>query len=68
MTERIRRPFWGLSLFDFYVRRNVFGQRVPLFASFKLTYRCNLSCVACPFHMRAGDDHSQITWDGAIEA
>ena len=68
MTERIRRPFWGLSLFDFYVRRNVFGQRMPLFASFKLTYRCNLSCLACPFHMRAADDHSQITWDGAIKA
>ena len=31
------------------------GQPVPLLASFKLTYHCNLACRACPFHHRAAD-------------
>jgi MoaA/NifB/PqqE/SkfB family radical SAM enzyme len=68
MFGNIRRPFWALDLFDFYIRRKVFGRKIPLLASFKLTYRCNLSCSACPFHRRATDDHSHITWDLAIEA
>lgn len=68
MFGNIRRPFWAFDLFDFYVRRKVFGQKIPLLASFKLTYQCNLSCSACPFHRRAIDDHSHITWDLAIEA
>jgi MoaA/NifB/PqqE/SkfB family radical SAM enzyme len=68
MRKNHRRPPWALDLFDYYVRRTVFGQKIPLFASFKLTYRCNLSCVACPFYARAGEDNSHITWDGAVEA
>lgn len=68
MLAKIRRPFWVLDLLDFYVRRKVFGKKIPLLASFKLTYRCNLSCCACPFHRRANEDHSHITWDIAIEA
>jgi len=68
MFGNIRRPFWAFDLFDFYIRRKVLGRKIPLLASFKLTYRCNLSCSACPFHRRATDDHSHITWDLAIEA
>lgn len=68
MLEKIRRPFWAFDLVDFYVRRKVFGQKIPLLASFKLTYHCNLSCSACPFHGRATENHSHITWDAAIDA
>jgi MoaA/NifB/PqqE/SkfB family radical SAM enzyme len=40
----------------------MFGQKIPLLASFKLTYRCNLACLACPFHLRAGDESSHMSW------
>lgn len=68
MMERIHSPFWAFSLLDYFVRRKVFGQKIPLMASFKLTYRCNLSCRACPFHSRASEDNSHISWEGAIKA
>jgi MoaA/NifB/PqqE/SkfB family radical SAM enzyme len=68
MQEKIYRPFWASELLDFYVRRKLLRQRIPLLASFKLTYHCNLSCSACPFHGRSADNNSHITWDGAIEA
>jgi len=68
MIGRLRRPLWALDLIDFYVQRKILGRSIPLLASFKLTYRCNLSCLACPFHARAHNDHSHITWNGAIEA
>jgi MoaA/NifB/PqqE/SkfB family radical SAM enzyme len=68
MMDRIHRALWVINLFDFYVRRKVFKKKIPLLASFKLTYHCNLSCSACPFHRRAVDDNSQISWDGAMRA
>ena len=68
MIERFRRSLWALDLIDFYVQRKVLGRNIPLLARFKLTYRCNLYCLACPFHARAVNDHSPITWSGAIEA
>lgn len=68
MMDRIRRTLWAIDLFDFYVRRKVFRKKIPLLASFKLTYHCNLSCSACPFHKRAEDNNSQISWGGAIQA
>jgi len=68
MLKRIRRLLWVLDLFDFYFRRRILRQRIPLLASFKLTYRCNLSCSACPFHGRAAENNSHITWGGAVDA
>ncbi len=68
MKESIRRPHWVPNLLDFYIRRKILRQRIPLFASFKLTYHCNLACLACPFHRRAGGARSSITWEGAIKA
>jgi MoaA/NifB/PqqE/SkfB family radical SAM enzyme len=68
MKESIRRPHWVPDLLDFYVRRKIFKQKIPLLASFKLTYHCNLSCCACPFHRRAGEDRSSIAWEDAIKA
>ncbi len=34
------------------------ARRKPLLASYKLTTRCNLSCVQCPFHSGQGRDPS----------
>jgi len=49
-------------LLAFFIRRKIFGQRIPLLASFKLTYRCNLACVACPFHRHNGGESDQMNW------
>jgi MoaA/NifB/PqqE/SkfB family radical SAM enzyme len=68
MLKRIRRPLWALDLLDFYFHRKILRQKIPLLASFKLTYRCNLSCSACPFHGRAAENNSHITWGGAVDA
>jgi Fe-coproporphyrin III synthase len=46
----------------FFIRRRIFGQKIPLLASFKLTYCCNLACLACPFHLRGGDKSTHMSW------
>jgi MoaA/NifB/PqqE/SkfB family radical SAM enzyme len=53
------------SLGRFFLQTRILGRRKPLLASFKLTYRCNLTCPACPFHLRADQD-ADITWGQAI--
>jgi len=52
----------------FFIRRKIFGQKPPLLASFKLTYRCNLACRACPYHLRAGKEGSHMSWTAATAA
>lgn len=64
---KAKRPHWLPDLAGFYVRRKLLGERVPLFASFKLTYACNLACLACPFHRLAGAK-AGLSWDGAVRA
>lgn len=59
---------WPIDLPWFYVQREILGRRIPLLASFKLTYRCNLACRACPFHLRAPSEQEHIKWNNAIEA
>ena len=55
--------------FLFFFRRKIFGQKIPLLASFKLTYRCNLACAACPYHhRRAGEENDHISWTSAMTA
>lgn len=46
----------------FFIRRRIFGQKIPLLASFKVTYRCNLACLACPFHLRSGEKSAHMSW------
>lgn len=59
---------WPLDLPRFYLQRKIGGRAIPLLASFKVTYRCNLACLACPFHARASEDNAQISWNKAIAA
>ncbi|WAC08831.1 MAG: radical SAM protein [Thermodesulfobacteriota bacterium] len=60
------RLHWSIDLLDFYFRRKILGQKIPLLASFKITYRCNLKCHACPFHQKAQQQDSHISWELAI--
>jgi Fe-coproporphyrin III synthase len=46
----------------FFIRRRIFGQKIPLLASFKVTYRCNLACLSCPFHLRSGEKSAHMSW------
>ncbi len=59
---------WPIDLSQFYVQRKIWGRRIPLLASFKVTYRCNLACLACPFHLRASSEQEHIRWNKAIKA
>jgi len=44
------------------------GEKAPLLASFKLTYRCNLRCPGCPFHTRVSEPDSHMSWVQAVRA
>jgi len=63
-----RRMVRGIDLLNFFWQRKVLGQKIPLLASFKLTYRCNISCRACPFHLRAHESGAHMTWEQALTA
>ncbi|MCP4716271.1 MAG: radical SAM protein, partial [Deltaproteobacteria bacterium] len=60
------KPHWLIDLSCYYIRTLVFRQRIPLLASFKLSFRCNLECLACPFHQRSGEPGAHMSWDTAI--
>lgn len=62
------RFLWPLDLPWFFLQRKILVRKIPLMASFKITYRCNLSCRACPFHLRADDEESHMSWNTAIRA
>ncbi|MEQ8152734.1 MAG: hypothetical protein ABRQ32_07510, partial [Smithellaceae bacterium] len=64
----IKTLSWPLDLASFYFQRKIRGRKIPLLASFKITYRCNLACRACPFHLRAEDENSRMSWNTAIAA
>lgn len=64
-----RRIIRGLDLFNFFWQRKALRRKIPLLASFKLTYQCNINCRGCPFHLRAHDgDDVQMTWEQALAA
>jgi MoaA/NifB/PqqE/SkfB family radical SAM enzyme len=58
---------WPLDLSRFFIERKFLGHRIPLLASFKVTWRCNLACRGCPFHLRAGAKNGHMSWNMAIE-
>ena len=58
--------FMGLT--GFFFQRKVLRRDLPLLASFKLTYRCNLRCAPCPYHRRDDAHHDQIHWESATAA
>jgi len=42
------------------LRCRFLGHRIPLLASFKLTYRCNLRCQGCPFWRQPHDNELDL--------
>jgi MoaA/NifB/PqqE/SkfB family radical SAM enzyme len=59
---------WPLDLSWFFLQRKILGRKIPLLASFKVTYRCNLTCRACPFHLRSDDKEAHMSWNTALVA
>jgi Fe-coproporphyrin III synthase len=59
---------WPLDLSWFFLQRKILGRKIPLLASFKITYRCNLTCLACPFHLRSDEEEAHMSRDTAIGA
>jgi len=59
---------WPLDLSWFFLQRKILDRKIPLLASFKVTYRCNLACRACPFHLRPNDHEAHMSWNTAIGA
>ncbi len=58
---------WLTNLSDYYFRSKILRRKVPLLASFKITYKCNLYCKPCPFHTRANQEKSTIGWSEAVQ-
>ena len=58
---------WFTTLLSFYIRTKVFRKPTPLLSSFKLTFQCNLKCRMCPFHQRALQSGSHLSWDQAVD-
>jgi MoaA/NifB/PqqE/SkfB family radical SAM enzyme len=66
-TTDTGRTHWCIDLCDFFLRRRIFQKPIPLIASFKLTYRCNLRCRGCPFHLRADSQNGHMSGEAAIQ-
>jgi MoaA/NifB/PqqE/SkfB family radical SAM enzyme len=56
------------SIFSYGLQTIVLRRKIPLLASFKLTYHCNLRCTGCPYHRRAREPGSHLGWQQALEA
>jgi len=57
---------WPFDLSWFFLQRKILGRKLPLLASFKVTYSCNLACRACPFHLRSDNEKTHMSWNTAI--
>ena len=53
MIATARAIRWGSYLVRYYARTRL-GSREPLLGGIKLSHRCNLSCLHCPFWQREG--------------
>jgi MoaA/NifB/PqqE/SkfB family radical SAM enzyme len=52
----------------FYFRSFILRRSIPLIASMKLTYRCNLTCQACPFHRISSGPGTHMDWETACSS
>jgi len=52
---------WYVYFFTYYLKCRLMRKRIPLLAGFKITNRCNLSCVHCPFWKRSSPDMLTFT-------
>jgi MoaA/NifB/PqqE/SkfB family radical SAM enzyme len=56
------------SILSYGIRTILLRRKIPLLASLKVTYRCNLRCTGCPYHHRANDPGSHLSWPEAVKA
>ncbi len=68
VTQPRTSPARLLGLADFFFQRKILGRDLPLLASFKLTYRCNLQCAPCPYHRREDASRAHVRWETATAA
>ena len=67
--EQARTPVERLrGLAGYFFQRKILRRDLPLLASFKLTYRCNLRCAPCPYHRRGDALRAHIGWEAATAA
>ena len=52
---------WYLYFLTYFVKCRIFKRRIPLLAGFKITNRCNLRCIHCPFWKRTSPE--MLTFD-----
>ena len=52
---------WYLYLFTYYLKCRFLHKKIPLLAGFKITNRCNLNCLHCPFWKR--DTSEMLTFN-----
>jgi MoaA/NifB/PqqE/SkfB family radical SAM enzyme len=60
--------FFNTSILSYGLQTLVLRRKIPLLASFKLTYRCNLNCTGCPYHRRAHEPGDHLSWQQALDA
>jgi MoaA/NifB/PqqE/SkfB family radical SAM enzyme len=60
-------PF-STSILSYGLQATLLRRKIPLLASFKLTYRCNLRCTGCPYHRRANEPGAHLSWQQALKA
>jgi MoaA/NifB/PqqE/SkfB family radical SAM enzyme len=58
----------NISILSYGLETLVLRRKIPLLASFKLTYRCNLRCSGCPYHHRAPGGDSKLSWQQSLDA
>jgi len=59
---------WPLHFFKVFCERRLLGRSTPLLAGFKLTHRCNLRCLHCPFWREARADMPWTQVQRSLEA
>jgi Fe-coproporphyrin III synthase len=69
MTGKLTSPVVRTAGFlGYFLKVLLLGRRIPLIASFKLTFRCNLACLGCPFHLKSTGPGSHMSWPVALES
>ncbi len=46
-----------------FIAHNLLGKTSPVLAGYKITHRCNLKCVHCPYWERTGDE---LSFEGVL--
>ena len=62
--QSIRRS-WYVYLASYFMKSRLLGTRQPLLAGMKVTHKCNLRCVQCPFWKR---DQTSISYFQGIRS